>query len=206
MCLMASVLKECECKPSNVNLPVTLLGITVGHIQQHEELSLCSGLQTPRPAPLLVSPPLPFTPGCFRFPRCCCSFHQARKKVLHNPLYLHPLPTAHAPLFNKTQQARSKDHFSLTSVTSWPGAQSILSDSGISGHSGTNEAPAEKLKDGIENAVCTHSPREEAVLDFPSILQSVIASNWDLHLHRMFNTSPRVQHVHFLFCWAFFEI
>ena len=73
---------------------------------------------------------------------------------------------AHTPLFNKTQQAHSKDHFSLTSVTSWPGAQSILSDSGISGHSGTNEAPAEKLKDEIENVACTHSPREETVLDF----------------------------------------
>lgn len=118
--------------------------------------------------------------------------------------YHHHLPTAHTPLFNKTQQAHSRNRISLTSVTSWPGAHSILSDSGISGHSGTNEAPAEKLKDDIENVQCTHSPREEAVLDFQSILQSVVASNWDLHLHRMFNTSPRVQHVYFLFCWEFF--
>ena len=180
--------------PQTLTFP-WLLGITVGYIQQHGELSLYSGLQTPWPTLLLVPPPLPFTPGCFpdflgvawwaagvaqswtRLKQLSssshsCSFHQARKKVLqisqeaHNPLYHHPLPRAHTPLFNKTQQAHSKDHFSLTSVTSWPGAQSILSDSGISGHSGTNEAPAEKLKDKTENVVCTHSPREETVLDF----------------------------------------
>lgn len=66
ICLMASVLKECEFKPSNINLSMSLLGITVGHIQQHGELSLSTLDSRPHGPPLWLVPlPLPSTPGCF---------------------------------------------------------------------------------------------------------------------------------------------
>lgn len=70
---------------------------------------------------------------------------------------IHPqLPSPHFSysfLINKTQQANGRDPISLTSVTTWPGAQSILSDSGISGHSGLNDVSAEEIKHKVKHSV-----------------------------------------------------
>lgn len=62
ICLMAAVLKECEFKPSNINLSVSLFEIMVGHTQ-----SSPSALDSRHHGPTLwlVPPPPPSTRGCF---------------------------------------------------------------------------------------------------------------------------------------------
>lgn len=140
---------------------MTLLGITVGHIQPLEELSLTAELQTfmfsPHSVLLLFAP----TP-CFLQLFVTTVLHVFKKKAPH-PLCIHPLPQHCSTLSIKP--SNTADHF-LGLCHLLARAQSILSDSGIWALWSQSSAP-EKVR-ASENQRHAHSPKEEAVLDFPS--------------------------------------